>query len=70
MRVMSGKTEPFEDLALISRCDHVVVPNSSFSWWGAWLGETSDSLIIVPERPYRDEGPPTGRGYPERWIRV
>lgn len=70
MRVMSGKTEPFEDLALISRCDHVVVPNSSFSWWGAWLGETRDSLIVVPERSYRDEGEPSSRGYPERWIRV
>lgn len=70
MRVMSGKTEPFEDLALISRCDHVVVPNSSFSWWGAWLGETSDSLIVVPERVYRDEGEPSSSGYPERWIRV
>lgn len=69
MRVMSGKTEPFEDLALISHCDHVVVPNSSFSWWGAWLGETNDSLIVVPAREYRDESG-TGSAYPERWIRV
>ncbi|MGH2959355.1 MAG: alpha-1,2-fucosyltransferase [Solirubrobacterales bacterium] len=70
MQVMSGKTEPFEDLTLISRCDNVVVPNSSFSWWGAWLGENSDSLIVVPERPYRDERTTGVSGYPERWIRV
>jgi len=69
-RVMSGQTEPFEDLALISRCDHVVVPNSSFSWWGAWLGETSDSLIVVPARQYRDEHTRGVSGYPERWTRV
>jgi hypothetical protein len=69
MRVMSGESEPFEDLALITRCDHVVVPNSTFSWWGAWLGETSDSLIVVPARIYRDESG-SARGFPERWIRV
>jgi hypothetical protein len=69
-RVMSGETEPFEDLTMISRCDHVVVPNSTFSWWGAWLGENSDSLIVVPARQYRDEHTRGVGGYPERWIRV
>jgi hypothetical protein len=70
MRVMSGETEPFEDLALIAQCDHVVVPNSTFSWWGAWLGEKRDSLIAVPSRPYRDEHAGSGSGYPSRWTRV
>lgn len=69
-RVMSGGTEPFEDLTLISRCDHVVVPNSSFSWWGAWLGETEDSLIVVPARAYRDERPMGDGKFPARWHRV
>jgi hypothetical protein len=69
-RVMSGEAEPFEDLALISRCDHVVVPNSTFSWWGAWLGERKDSLIVVPARQYRDERETSKTAYPERWIRV
>lgn len=70
MRVMSSGTEPFEDLTLISRCDHVVVPNSSFSWWGAWLGETADSLIVVPARAYRDERPMGDEKFPERWLRI
>jgi hypothetical protein len=70
VQVMSGATEPFEDLALISHCDHVVVPNSSFSWWGAWLGETEDSLIVVPERAYRDERPGRDEKFPARWLRV
>jgi hypothetical protein len=70
MRVMSGGSEPFEDLALIARCNHVVVPNSSFSWWGAWLGETDDSLVVVPARPYRDERSTRNGDYPDRWLRV
>lgn len=69
-RIMSGKTEPFEDLALIARCDHVVVPNSTFSWWGAWLGETPDSLVVVPARAYRDQRPMADEKFPARWQRI
>ena len=28
----------FFDLCLISKCEDFVVSNSTFSWWGAWLG--------------------------------
>jgi hypothetical protein len=37
------------DLWLMSRCRHAVVANSSFSWWGAWLGDTKpDRLVFAP----------------------
>lgn len=28
-----------EDLALMTRCNHFIMSASTFSWWGAWLGE-------------------------------
>jgi len=28
----------FVDLCVISRCDDFIISNSTFSWWGAWLG--------------------------------
>ena len=28
-----------EDLYSLSQCDSVIMSNSSFSWWGAFLGE-------------------------------
>lgn len=39
----------FRDMQLMSMCRHNVIANSSFSWWGAWLG-TADGLVIAPER--------------------
>ena len=37
-----------EQLCLMSQCDNFIIANSTFSWWGAWLGEKDDSIIIRP----------------------
>jgi len=29
----------FEDMCMMSLCDGHIIANSSFSWWGAWLGK-------------------------------
>ncbi|XP_045163602.2 galactoside 2-alpha-L-fucosyltransferase SEC1-like [Mercenaria mercenaria] len=35
--IFSSFTDPGNDLALMTSCDHVVVTAGSFGWWGAWL---------------------------------
>lgn len=44
----TGEDGQYEDLYLMSQCHHYVLANSTFSWWGAWLGRTHDSLVISP----------------------
>ncbi len=43
-----GEDSTYEDLWLMSQCRHFVLANSSFSWWGAWLGRSSDSMVVSP----------------------
>ncbi len=49
VRVASeGENAQYEDLWLMSQCRHFVLANSTFSWWGAWLGRTPESIVISP----------------------
>jgi hypothetical protein len=58
-------------LCLMSMCDHFIISNSSFSWWGAMLGEKKNSIVI--RSPYQLQGDLVSKFntkdyYPERWI--
>jgi hypothetical protein len=61
--------DPVSHLALMTQCDHAVIANSSFSWWGAWLGDQrtpSDARIVVAPAEYEWGGDLL----PKRWCTV
>jgi hypothetical protein len=60
-----------EHLVLSSQCDHAVLANSSFAWWGAWLAERragrAPGLVLAPDSYPVRFGPGV---VPERWELV
>ena len=38
-----------EDMRLMYSCDHFIMSNSTFSWWGAYLGDNPEKKVIIPE---------------------
>lgn len=44
-------SSPIETLALMSKSHHLIMANSTFSWWSAWLGDRQDRRVICP-RPW------------------
>jgi len=59
----------FEDLRLMSLCKHQIIANSSFSWWGAWLCQNPEKVVVAPRQWYRIEID-TRDLVPEDWIRL
>lgn len=58
-----------EHLYLMTKCDHFIVSNSTFSWWGAYLGQKRGSIVIHPNKYFcgRLETHDTSDFWPDGW---
>ena len=59
--------ESFIDMQLMSLCSHNIIANSSFSWWGAWLNQHPDKIVISPTKWINAE---VEDPIPKRWIKL
>jgi hypothetical protein len=62
-----------EDLILMRKCRHFITANSTFSWWGAWLGEAPDKIVISTRQWFSPSGLRQNNVcdlIPEGWLQV
>lgn len=58
----------YEDLILMSRCQHQVIANSSFGWWAAWLNPNPRKHVVAPRTYMADANYDTRALYPKAWT--
>jgi len=69
---VNGPDEKAWDIWLMSLCQHAIIANSSFHFFGAYLGaDRNGGTIIAPQRWYADtKANKECQTVPERWQRI
>jgi hypothetical protein len=65
----NGSTNDYLDMWLMSQCKHHIISNSSFSWWGAWLGDYQKKNVIAPAKWF-NFNIDTSDLIPDDWVRI
>lgn len=56
------------DMYLMSQCNHNIIANSSFSWWGAWLNQNKNKQVVSPRKWFNGEK--TSDIWCPEWIKM
>ena len=62
------------DITLMSCCNSLVTSNSSFGWWGGWLGDNNfkkpGRVVVAPKKWFATPSVDDSGLVPERWVRI
>jgi len=62
--------DAIKDLYLMQKCDHHIIANSSFSWWGAWLNAKPNKTVIAPAKWFNSNEINSSDIIPDSWIKI
>lgn len=60
----------YQELMLMSACKHNIIANSTFSWWGAWLNNNPQKIVVTPQRWFVNSVVDESDLIPPEWVKM
>lgn len=55
---------------LMSQCNHNIISNSTYSWWGAWLNPNKEKIVCVPTKWFESYKRNSDIYIPDSWMKI
>ena len=70
--LVSEGNGPYHDLYLMTQCSDFIIANSTYSWWGAWLCNNKNKVVVCPSIWFgvNNQDKNIKDLYPEEWVIV
>lgn len=62
------KDDMIVDFTMLTICNHVITSNSTFSWWGSYLNNQKNKIIIAPSKWLKEDVDTIEKRYPSNWL--
>jgi len=69
VNINNKTTDGYLDLNLMRFCQHNIIANSTFSWWGAWMNDNKDKIVIAPS-VWVSSKADVSDIVPDEWVRL
>lgn len=68
--VDANKDTPFENMELMSLCNHNIISNSTYDWWGATLNENKNKVVVCPKYWTPKSNEIKKEIIPDQWVKI